>query len=57
MKKKPNVIVYQTAARWEAHVLQPTTGEYVVFNMRKMTGKERSEFHREFMNAFRESVK
>jgi hypothetical protein len=45
------------APAWEVSVLVPTVGEYVTFDMRKMTGKEKSNFHREFMNAFRESLK
>lgn len=57
MKHKPNVIIRMGAPAWEVSVLVPTVGEYVTFDMRKMTGKEKSNFHREFMNAFRESLK
>lgn len=53
MKKRFNIIVTKGAARWDVRVLQPTTSEYVNFDMRKMTSKQRSDFHREFMNAYR----
>lgn len=55
MKSKPNIIVRQTAAHWDVQVLVPITGEYVLFDMRAMSGKQRSAFHRELMRAFREN--
>ena len=57
MKRKPNIVVRMGAAHWDIQVLVPSVGEYVSFDFRKMTGKEKSNFHREFMNAFRESQK
>jgi hypothetical protein len=57
MKQKPNIVVRMGAAYWDVQVLVPSVGEYVTFDFRKMTGKEKSTFHREFMNAFRESRK
>jgi hypothetical protein len=55
MSRKPNIIIKMGAPRWEVQVR--VGNEYVSFDMRKMTGKQKSEFHREFMNAFRESRK
>jgi hypothetical protein len=53
---KPNVIIRMGAAAWDARV-KTAAGAYVSFNFRAMEKKERSTFHREFMNAFRESLK
>lgn len=52
---KPNIVVRMGAAHWDVQVLVPAVGEYVSFDMRKMTSKDKSNFHREFMNAFRAS--
>jgi nicotinamide riboside kinase len=57
MSRKANVVIRMGASHWDAQILVPAVGEYVTFNFRNMTGKERSNFHREFMNAFRESLK
>lgn len=54
---KPRIIVRKGAAYWDVQILVPTTGEYVRKDFRKMTRRQRSDFHREFMNAFRESEK
>jgi nicotinamide riboside kinase len=53
--KKANIIIRMGAAHWDVKVLVPQENEYVSFDFRKMTGKEKSNFHREFMNAFRAS--
>ena len=47
--KKPNIIIRMGAAYWDARVLVGN----VRFDFRKMEKKQRSEWHREFMNAFR----
>lgn len=57
MKRKDKIIIRKGAAHWDAKVLVPTTGEYVTFDFAKMTGRQRSDFHRELMNGFRASVK
>jgi len=49
---KPNIIVRMGATHWDARVRKPD-GEYVRFDFKSMTSKERSTFHRELMNAFR----
>jgi hypothetical protein len=51
---KPNIIVRMGAAVWDASV-KCADGSYVHFDFRRMAKKERSAWHREFMNAFRES--
>lgn len=56
-RKQANIIIRKGAAHWDAKVLVPTTGEYVTFDFRKMTSRQRSDFHRELMNGFRASVK
>jgi hypothetical protein len=43
------------APYWDARVRQGDT--YVTFNLRAMDKKDRSNFHREFMNAYRASNK
>lgn len=53
---KPNVVIRMSAAAWDARV-RKADGSYVTFDFRAMERKERSTFHREFMNAFRESRK
>ena len=53
-KQAPNVIIRMGAPNWDAQVKRPD-GSYVRFDFRSMASKERSAFHREFMNAFRAS--
>ena len=52
---KPNLIIRMGAAHWDVRVR--AGAEYVHFNLRKMDSKQRSDFHRELMNAFRASIK
>lgn len=49
---KPNIVIRLGAAAWDAKVRRPD-GSYATFDFRTMEKKERSAFHREFMNAFR----
>lgn len=49
---KPNVIIRLGASFWDARV-RNAAGDFVRFDFRRMEKKERSTFHREFMNAFR----
>jgi hypothetical protein len=51
---KPNVIIRMGAAHWDATV-RGADGKFVTFDFHKMTRRERSDFHREFMNAFRQN--
>lgn len=51
---KPNVVIRMGAANWDATVRRPD-GSLVNFNFRAMTKRQRSDFHRELMNAFRAS--
>jgi hypothetical protein len=51
--KKPNVTIRMGAAHWDAHVRTKEGSAH--FDFRSMDKKERSDFHREFMNAFRAS--
>lgn len=51
---KPNIIVRMGARNWDAHV-KTAEGSYVTFDFRKMTSKQRSDFHRELLNAFRKA--
>ena len=51
---KPNVIIRMSAATWEAQV-RTDAGDLVRFDLRAMDKRQRSDFHREFMNAFRAS--
>jgi hypothetical protein len=48
---KPNIIIRMGAANWDARVRSGDT--YVRFDFRAMDKKQRSEFHRELMNAYR----
>lgn len=50
---KPNIIIRMGAAHWDARVRKDAGSDFVTFDFRKMTKRERSDFHREFMNAFR----
>lgn len=52
---KNNVTIRMGAAYNDVTVLG-ADGNPIVFNRRTMTKKENSEFHREFMNAFRGSL-
>jgi hypothetical protein len=52
---KPNLIIRMGAAHWDVRVRAGS--EFVHFNLRKMYSKQRSDFHRELMNAFRASIK
>lgn len=51
---KPNVIIRMGAAHWDARV-KKADGTYAHFDFSQMDKKQRSTFHREFMNAFRSS--
>jgi hypothetical protein len=51
---KPNIIIRMGAAHWDVRV-RAADGKFVTFNHRTMDKKERSNFHRELMNAFRAS--
>ena len=53
--KKPNIIIRMGAVAWDVQVLDH--GKYTTFDLRSMDKKQRSTFHREFMNAFRASQK
>lgn len=52
--KKPNVIIRMGAANYDVRV-RGDDGAFVRFDLRTMQKRERSTFHREFMNAFRAS--
>lgn len=52
---KANIIIRMGAAHWDARVRKGT--EFVQFDFRTMDKKERSAFHRELMNAYRQSLK
>jgi hypothetical protein len=54
MRSKPNVIIHMGANQ---HRVQVRTSEdtFVTFDPNTMERKERSAFHREFMNAFRQT--
>jgi hypothetical protein len=49
---KPNVIIRLGAANWDARVRRPD-GTYTRFDFRTMNKREKSDFHRELLNAFR----
>jgi len=51
--KKPNLIIRMGAAYWDARVLIGNPDHYVRYDFRKMEKRQRSVWHREFMNAFR----
>lgn len=51
---KPRIIIRMGAPHWDARV-RDANGNLVTFDFRKMEKKARSDFHREFMNAFRAS--
>jgi hypothetical protein len=55
MEIKPNVIVRMGAAHWDAQV-RGSDGNMTHMNFRKMDKKARSTFHRELMNAFRQTL-
>lgn len=50
--KNPTVTIRMGAAHWDA-TIAPPEGEQLHFDFRQMAKRERSDFHREFMNAFR----
>jgi len=50
--KKPSIVIRMGAANWDCKV-KDKNGAWVTFNLRTMEKKQRSDFHREFMNAFR----
>lgn len=52
--KNARIIIRMGAAHWDARV-KDKDGKIITFNFRTMQKKERSTFHREFMNAFRAS--
>jgi hypothetical protein len=52
--QKPNVIIRMSAATWEAQVRKPD-GDLVRFDFREMDKRQRATWHREFMNAFRQT--
>lgn len=49
---KANVIIRMGAAHWDARV-RKDDGTFAHFDFRAMERKDKSAFHREFMNAFR----
>lgn len=51
---KPNVIIRMGAAHWDVRV-KAADGSYATFNLRRMDKNQRRNFHREFMNAYRQS--
>jgi hypothetical protein len=53
---KPNVIIRMGAANWDARV-RASDGSMTHMDFRKMDKKARSTFHRELMNAFRQTHK
>lgn len=53
---KANIIIRMGAAHWDAQV-RGGDGSTVLLDFRKMDRRQRSDFHREFMNAFRASCK
>lgn len=57
--KKARIIIRMGAAHWDARVRAEgqfgASGKWITFDFRKMEKKQRSAFHREFMNAFRAS--
>lgn len=52
--KSHNVIIRLGAANYDVRV-RGADGEFVRFDLRAMDKKQRSNFHREFMNAYRQS--
>lgn len=49
---KPRIIIRMGAAHWDARV---THNDHVIpFNFRTMTKRQRSDWHREFMNGIRQ---
>lgn len=48
---KHTVTIRMGAAHWDATIAHNDTKLH--FNLRQMAKRERSDFHREFMNAFR----
>lgn len=55
-KPKPNIIIRMGASHWDAQV-RGSDGKLVHFDFSKMTRRQRSDFHRELMNAFRANRK
>lgn len=51
---KHNVTIRMGAANYDVHV-RGADGNMVRFDLRAMEKKARSNFHREFMNAYRKS--
>ena len=51
---KARIIIRMGAAHWDARV-KDKDGNVITFDFRTMDKKQRSNFHREFMNAFRAS--
>jgi hypothetical protein len=52
---KDRIIIRMGAAHWDARV-RGADGKPVQYNFRTMDKKQRSDFHRELMNAFRASI-
>jgi len=50
--KKPTIVIRMGAAHWDARIKNGSNTLH--FDFRTMDRKERSAFHREFMNAFRQ---
>lgn len=48
-----NIIIRMGAAHWDVRVRRPD-GSYVTFDFMRMDKRQRSDFHRELMNAFRQ---
>lgn len=53
---RANVIIRMGAANYDARV-RGADGNFVRFDLRAMDKKQRSTFHREFMNAYRANRK
>lgn len=51
---KPNVIIRLGAGNYDVRV-RDAAGQFVRFDLRAMTKDQRRNFHREFMNAYRQN--
>jgi hypothetical protein len=51
---KPRIIIRMGAAHWDARVRH--NDQVIMFDFRSMTGKQRSQFHRELMNGVRQVI-
>lgn len=53
---RPNIIIRMGAGNYDVKV-RGADGEFVRFDLRAMDKNQRRNFHREFMKAYRESVR